>query len=103
MKGDLQSGAVIRIVFVDIKVVQTSDAAAQDVERCEGHLLEPFLLLLEHPVLVRHALLGLLDLHLDLVTALLDLARHLQHALEAVLDLLRHVCGEECMGRVRNS
>ena len=85
-------------VLVHMEAVQASDAAAQDVERGNGYLLEPFLLLLERPALVSHALLGLLDLRLDLAAALLDLAGHLQHVLEATLDLLRHVCTEEWIG-----
>ena len=89
-------------VLLHMEAAQASDAAAQDVERSNGYLLEPFLLLLERPALVSHALLGLLDLRLDLAAALLDLAGHLQHVLEATLDLLRHVCTKEHRGRVRS-
>ncbi len=51
-------------------------AAAEDVERGDGGLLEPLAVVVERPALVGDDLLGPLDLRLDLAAALLDLPRH---------------------------
>lgn len=49
-------------------------AAAEDVERGEGGLLDPLPVVVQRPALLRHGVPGALHLRLDLAVAPLDLA-----------------------------